>query len=144
VDPTDLALRHDPTVAYPLIMVTVIGFATALINLRNLDRWLIRLIGRRATGVVSDIEIVHPPTGEVLRRPVIAYTGLDGRPATGSPSVFRTRLTLEKGSPVRVSYLRRRPARLVVHGYDFRLREPVYAALGLALALYVGVAYFKL
>jgi hypothetical protein len=122
-------------VAWILIGVSVAGMMMTVINLRNAGLWLLRIRGRRAGGVVSEIEIVTGPNGEVLRRPVIAFTTEDGRDVVGSPVLFRARMRLRKGSAVRISYARRRPTRMVVHGYDFRLREPIYAAAGLAITV---------
>lgn len=46
------------------------------------------------------------------------------------------------GTSVRVSYAAKRPERMVVHGFDVRVREPVYAAASLAIAIAVTVAFF--
>jgi hypothetical protein len=58
------------------------------------------------------------------------------------PVVFRARSPIEIGTMVRVSYAARRPERMVVHGFDARTRELVYAAASLAIAIVVMVAYF--
>jgi Protein of unknown function (DUF3592) len=128
--------------AWILIGASVAGMMTTLINLRNAGLWLLRIRGRRARGVVSAIEIVTGTNGEALRRPVITFTTEDGREVVGSPVLFRARMRFRKGSAVRVSYARRRPTRMVVHGYDFRLREPIYAAAGLAIAVGIFTTFF--
>jgi hypothetical protein len=137
-------VAHQPAVAFFLIMVTVAALAMTLINLRNARSWLLRVIGRRVSGVVANIEIVTSPTGEVLRRPTVAFTTEEGRQMVGAPVVYRESVVLAKGSPVIVRYARRNPSRMVVRGYDLRVREPVYAVLGVVIALCVATAYFKI
>ena len=95
--------------------------------------------------MVVNIEIVTSPTGEVLRRPTVAFTTEKGRQMVGAPVVYRESVVLAKGSPVIVRYARRNPSRMVVQeGYDLRVREPVYAVLGVVIALCVATAYFKI
>lgn len=129
-----------------LIFITItgplIGGMVTLMSLRNARLWLLRVCGRKASGVVSRVEIVTSPNGEVLRRPVVAFRTEDGSEVAGTPVLFRTSTHLSKGSPVEVSYSRRRPTRLVVHGYDFRRREVVYASIGLVIMISTGSVYF--
>ena len=63
---------------------------------------------------------------------------------SAAPVMYRKRLTLTKGAAVTVSYAPANKQRIVVHGYDFRVREVVYAILGLLVALVIGVGYFDL
>jgi hypothetical protein len=127
-----------------LTMATVASLIMTLINLRNGRSWLVRLLGQRAAGVVANIEMVTQPTGEVLRRPVITFTTADGRVVEGTPVVYRQSVSLRKGAPVSVSYVRRNPSRMVLHGYDFRLREPVYAVAGVVIAVVIAHWYFHI
>src|SRR5690606_2944076 len=98
---------------------------TALVNLRNARRWWLRLTGRRATGVVSRIEVVTSPNGEVLRRPVVRFRTSDGTEVESAPVMYRTSVPFDKGAQVGVSHSKRRPNRIAVHRYDVRKREPV-------------------
>jgi hypothetical protein len=82
------------------------------------------------------------PTGTVLRRPLVAFTTGDGRQIVSAPVLYRPRTALSEGSAVTVSYAPRNPARPVVHGYDFRVREAVYATAGVAVAIAVSSVYF--
>lgn len=127
------------------VVVAVLGaLFTAAVNLRNVRLWLLRATGQRATGVVTGIEMVTDSAGAVLRRPKVAFTTGDGREIVSAPLLYRPRSRLAKGSPVIVSYARRNPTRLVVHGYDFRTREVVYAALGMVVAIVISTAYLNL
>jgi hypothetical protein len=137
-------LAHHPAVAFALIMVSAAGFMTTLLNLRNARLWLLRIGGRRASGVVNKIEFVTGANGEVLRRPIVAFSTQDGAAVVSAPVLYRESVRLDKGSAVDLSYARGRPTRIVVHGYDFRLREPIYATAGLVTAVIIGVGYFKL
>jgi hypothetical protein len=125
-------------------MVSAAGFMTTLINLRNARLWLLRIGGRRASGVVSKIEFVTGANGEVLRRPVVAFSTRDGTEVVSAPVLYRESVRLDKGSAVDLSYARGRLTRIVVHGYDFRLREPIHATAGLGTAIIVGVTYLNL
>jgi hypothetical protein len=125
-----------------LVFATVASLGMTLINLRNGRSWWVRVLGQRAAGVVTNIEIVTGNDGEVLRRPIVAFTTVEGRALEGSPVVYRRKVPLAKGAPVSVSYVRRNPSRIVLHGYDFRMREPVYAILGLVITVVIAVWYF--
>jgi hypothetical protein len=125
-----------------LMFATVASLGMTLINLRNGRSWLVRVLGQRVPGVVTNIEIVTGNDGEVLRRPIVAFTTGDGQALESTPVVYRRRLSLAKGAPVSVSYVRRNPKRIVLHGYDFRVREPVYALLGVVIAVTIAVWYF--
>lgn len=142
--PQEGDLAHHPAVAFALIMVSAAGFITALINMRNVRQWLLRVAGRRASGVVDRIEVVTSSTGEVLRRPVVTFRTEDGTEVVSAAVMYRTSVPFAKGAEVVVSYARRRPGRIAVHGYDVRIREPVYAALGLLTAVVIGTVYFQL
>jgi hypothetical protein len=137
----EFTLAHNPFVAWFLIFVTVAALFATAVNLRNVRLWLLRATGRRAPGVVTRIELVTGPTG-VLRRPLITFTTGEGRQIVSAPVLYRPRTALTEGSAVTVSYAPRNPARVVVHGYDFRAREVVYAAAGVAVAIVVSTVYF--
>jgi hypothetical protein len=140
----DVDLAHQPAVAMFLIVAVVAALIATVINLRNVRLWLLRAAGKRAAGVVTRIEMVTGPAGPALRRPLVAFTTGDGREIITAPVVYRARTALREGSAVTVSYALRDPNRIVVHGYDFRTREPLYAALGLAVAIGISTAYFHL
>lgn len=136
-------LVYSPAVAWTLIFASVAGMMVTLANLRNARLWLLRIHGRQASGVVREIEIVTSPNGEVLRRPIVAFRVEEGTEVVSSPVLYRPRLRLHKGSTVHLSYARRRPTRMIVHGYDFRLREPIYAAVGLVIAVGIVATYLR-
>lgn len=137
-------LAHQPAVAWFLIVAVVAALFTTVINLRNVRLWLLRATGQRAAGVVTQIEMVPGSAGAVLHRPLVTFTTADGREISSGPVLYRPRIALAKGSVVTVSYTPRNPTRIVVHGYDFRTREAVYAALGVAVAIGISTAYFHL
>jgi hypothetical protein len=64
-------------------------------------------------------------------------------PRPGTRNVHCGQLHRVDASPVTVSYVARDPDRIVVHGYDFRVREVVYAAAGVAVAILVSTMYFR-
>lgn len=138
----EFTLAHNPFVSWFLIFVTVAALFATAVNLRNARLWLLRATGRRAPGVVTRIELVTGPAG-VLRRPLVAFTTGDGRQIVSAPVLYRKRTALDEGTAVTVSYLARKPDRIVVHGYDFRVREVVYAATGVAVAILVFTMYFR-
>lgn len=136
-------LVYSPPVALTLIFVCVAGLLVTFVNLRNARLWLLLIRGRRATGVVRKIEIVTGSNDEVLRRPIVAFRVEEGTEVVSSPALFRPTLQLDKGSTVHLSYAPRRPTRIALHGYDFRLREPIYAAVGLVIAIGIAAIYIK-
>jgi hypothetical protein len=138
----EFTLAHNPFLTWFFIVVTVAALFATAVNLRNVPLWLLRATGRRAPGVVTRIELVTGPTGAVLRRPLVAFTAGDGREIVSAPVLYRPRTALDEGSAVTVSYAPRNPARVVVHGYDFRAREVVFAAAGVAIAIVVSTMYF--
>lgn len=125
-------------------MVTVGGLTMTLINLRNARLWLLRISGRRASGAVENVEIATDPNGEVLRRPRVSFMTAEGRRMLVVPALFRVTTDLTNGTAVNVSYSRRNPDRVAVHGFDFRFREAVYAVLGLVVAASATALYFTL
>jgi hypothetical protein len=127
-----------------MVMLSVAGMFITVINLRSAGLWLLRLTGRSARGVVSAVEVVTSPEGVVLRRPRVTYRAADGRTVEAVPAVFRKRSRLVPGSPVTVSHSRWRPTRIVVHGFDVRPAEPLYALFGLAIVAAVTGGYFHL
>jgi hypothetical protein len=91
------------------------------------------------------MEIVTSPNGEVLRRPLVAYTvAATGDTLVASPLIFRTASKLDAGSAVQVRYAKARPARMVVPGFGFRPSELVYAVGGVAVAIAVTAWYLSL
>lgn len=142
VPPPEVDLAHQPAVAMFLIVVVVAALTSTMINLRNVRLWLLRATGERAAAVVTRIEMVPGRDGGMLRRPLVAFTTGDGREVVGAPMLYRPRTALGEGADVTVSYAPGNPTRMVVHGYDFRLREPVYAALGVVVAIGISVVYF--
>jgi hypothetical protein len=109
--------------------MSVVGGFIVVIGLRNAGLWLLGLTGTRAGGTVDRIEINNGPV-EPLRRPVISFTTRDGEQVPARPAVYRKRCKLAPGQRVSISYLRRNPQRIVIHGYDFRLREPMGSVAG--------------
>lgn len=126
-----------PRPGYSLAWLAMFGIAVGafvvLVGLRNVGLWLLGLTGTRADGVVDRIEISNGPL-DAARRPVISFTARDGRPFTARPAVYRKRCRLTAGERVRISYLGRNPGRIVIHGYDFRLREPATSIAGLLVS----------
>ena len=80
----------------------------------------------------------------MLRRPIVAFTTSTGEQIVGSPVLYRKSAGLTKGAAVTVSYAAHNPARIVVHGFDFRYQEVVYALLGAAIAIGISMWYFKI
>lgn len=137
-------LVYHPAVALTLIMVSAAALIAAVMSLRNAHLWLRLVTGRRASGVVTEIGIITSATGEVLRRPIVMFSTEDGTEVVTAPVLFRKSVQFAKGAAVTVSYVRRRPTRIVVHGYDFRLREPIFAVLALLTAIGIAATYFRL
>lgn len=138
----DFDLANNPFVAWFLIVVSVAALFATVVNLRNVRLWVLRATGRRARGVVTRIELVTGSTGKVLRRPLVAFTTGDGTQIVSAPVLYRPRSRLDEGSAVTVSYAPQNPNRIVVHGYDFRAREVVYAGAGVAVAIVIASRYF--
>jgi hypothetical protein len=140
--PTSLA--HQPAVAQFLVAVVVAGGFTTLVNLRNARLWLLQVTGTRADGVVESMEFVTGDGFERLRRPVVAFTTHRGERVVGRPALYRRSTALAAGMTVAVRYAAGNPARMVVPGYGFRYREPVYACIGAAVAIGISVLYFSI
>jgi hypothetical protein len=137
-------LAHQPAVAMFLVVVVFAALFATAVNLRNAGLWLRRLLGHRAYGVVEAIEMSTDSNGDVLRRPRVAFTTDKGERIVSAPAVYRTSTTLAKGMTVKVSYAPWKPVRIVVHGYDVRMREPLYAFLGVLVAVAVSTLYFRI
>jgi hypothetical protein len=140
-DPVDL---YAPGTGLILLCALLLCLFSTVVNLRNARLWMLRLAGVATSGVVDALEIVTNANGEVLRRPRVKYTTRDGRALRASPVVFRARSPIVIGTSVRVTYAVKRPERMVVHGFDFRAREPIYAAASLALAIAIVAMYHGL
>jgi hypothetical protein len=54
-------------------------------------------------------------------------------------ALYREKIKLGRGDHVRVSYNPRKPQKVAVHGYDFRLREPLGSIAGLLLSVAAAV-----
>jgi hypothetical protein len=115
-----------------------------LVNLRNAGVWLLQVTGKRADGVVEAMELVTSEDFEPMRRPLVAFTTDRGERVVGRPALYRKSTSLAKGQPVPVRYAARNPARMVVPGFGFRYREPVYAGVGAIVAIAISVLYFRL
>lgn len=134
---------HQPAVALILLMAVVGALFMTGVNLRNSRLWWLQLFGRRADAVVTLIEFAGGSTGAAPRRPVVSFTTEEGEQVVTKPSLYRTSVAFTKGSLVKVSYAARNPSRIVVHGFDFRASEPVYAVVGLVIAAFIAKQYFK-
>jgi hypothetical protein len=110
-----------------LLFVVVGGVVMALGNLRNVGVWLLQVTGNRAEGVVDAMEFVSGENNEPMRRPVVAFTTDRGRRVVGRPALYRKSTTLANGMTVPVRYSAGNPERMVVPGFGFRYREPVFA-----------------
>ncbi len=135
-------LLHQPAMIVIMAGILLLCLFAAVVNLRNARLWMLRLRGTGTSGVVQAMEVVTDPNGEVLRRPRVAYTTPAGAAVTATPLVYRPRSALDVGASVRVRYAQRRPERMVVYGFDVRIREMVFAALSVAVAIAVIVGYF--
>jgi hypothetical protein len=138
--PTSLA--HEPAVALFLVGVVVAAGFTTVVNLRNVPLWLLQVTGRRAEGVVQTMEFATGDNFQPLRRPVVAFTTHRGERIVGKPALYRRSTYLAAGMTVAVRYAAGDPTRMVVPGFGFRYREPVYACLGAAVAIGISVRYF--
>jgi hypothetical protein len=138
----NIDLLHQPAMQMIMLGVLLLCLFGTIVSLRNVRLWMLRMAGVATSGVVDSLEIVTASNGEVLRRPRVRYTTQTGASVTAMPVVFRARSPIEIGTMVRVSYAARRPERMVVHGFDARTRELVYAAASLAIAIVVMVLYF--
>jgi hypothetical protein len=136
------SLGQLPAVAWILLFVILGGIVMAIANLRNAGIWLLQANGRRAEGVVESVEFVTGENFEPMRRPVVAFTTEDGQRIVTKPALYRTATHLAKGMTVPVRYAAGRPDRIVVPGFGIRLREPVLAAIGTAVAVGVSSLYF--
>ena len=132
---------HFPGIFVPMIGVQIGALFMCLSNLRNARLWWLLLRGRPATGVVRAMEIVSDSSNVVLRRPKVEYATETGQTLTAAPTVYRTKTLLAAGDMVRLAYARRRPARIAVHGFDFRPSELAWAVTGLAVAVIVTWVY---
>jgi uncharacterized membrane protein YbhN (UPF0104 family) len=137
-------LLGEPGTVLILVCVLLLCLFSTVVNLRNARLWMLRLAGVSTSGVVDALEIVTDANGEVLRRPRVKYTTKDGMAIRATPMVFRATTPIAIGASVRVSYAAKRPERMVVHGFDFRVREPVYAAASLAIAIAIVAVYYAL
>jgi hypothetical protein len=137
-------LAHYPAVAFAMLFAIAGGLFMVIINLRNARLWLLRITGRRAQGVVNTIELVSDSDGSVLRRPIVTFTTSAGYQIVGSPVVYRKSVSLTRGAAVTVSYAAHNPTRMVVHGFDIRYQEMVYACLGAVIAVGISMWYFKI
>lgn len=97
------------------------------------------MFGAKTNATASKIEFRTGPRGAV-RRPYVTFTTADGKQVEAPSVLHREKIELSKGDGVRVSYNVRNPHKVAIHGYDFRLREPVGALLGIALAIVSFVA----
>jgi hypothetical protein len=138
----NIDLMHQPAVMMIMIGVLLLCLFGAVVSLRNVGLWVLRLRGVQTLGVVEAMEIVTESNGEVLRRPRIAYTTKTGSPVRSTPVMFRPRSALETGATVQVRYAAERPERMVVAGFDVRIREIVYATAGIVAAIAVAIGYF--
>jgi hypothetical protein len=141
-DNSPVELVHHPAIAWVLLFVVVGGVVMALGNLRNVSVWLLQVTGKRAEGVVEAMEFVSGENNEPMRRPVVAFTTDRGRRVVGRPALYRKSTTLAKGMTVPVRYSAGNPERMVVPGFGFRYREPVFAAIGATTAIVVSAVYF--
>lgn len=135
-------LLHQPGLIMLMIGVVLLCLFATVVSLRNARLWLLRLNGVSTLGVVDAIEVVTDSNGEVLRRPLVAYTTKTGSPVRSTPIVFRARSALDVGANVHVHYSATRPERMVVEGFDLRAREMVYAGLSFAVAIALLIVYF--
>jgi hypothetical protein len=140
--PVVTSLIHQPAVAWILLGVVLGGVVMAVANLRNIGIWLIQVNGNRADGVVESMEFVTGEDFEPMRRPVVAFTTGRGERVVGRPALYRKSTSLAKGMTVPVRYSAGRPERMVVPGFGFRYREPVFAGIGVSTALAVSALYF--
>jgi hypothetical protein len=138
--PVDLV--HQPAVAWFLLFVVVGGVVMTLGNLRNVGVWLLQVNGKRADGVVEEIEFVTGENFAPMRRPVVAFTTDRGQRVVGSPALYRKSSSLAKGMAVPVRYAAANPERMVVPGFGLRYRELVFAAIGATSAFVVSAVYF--
>jgi hypothetical protein len=134
-------LMHQPGMVVIMIGLVLLCLFATVVNLRNARLWMLRIAGVGTAGVVDALEYVTEANGEVLRRPRVRYTTQDGAPVRAVPLVFRATSPIAIGTMVRLSYAAERPERMVVHGFDVRLREPVYAAASLAVAISLALVY---
>jgi hypothetical protein len=104
--------------------------------------WLLQVHGERAEGTVESMEFVSSENFEPMRRPVVMFTTDQGERVVGRPALYRKSTTLAKGMTVPVRYSAGNPERIVVPGFGFRYREPVFAGIGATTALAVSVLYF--
>lgn len=137
-------LAHQPAVAMFLLFIVVGGLVTTIVNLRNADLWLLQIIGRRADGVVEAMELVTGQDYQPMSRPIVAFTTDQGERTVGRPALYRQSPSLAKGMTVAVRYATGNPARIVVPGFGFRYREPVYACLGMLVAISISALYFQI
>jgi hypothetical protein len=142
--PVVTSLAHQPAIAFFLIVVVVAGAFTAIANLRNAGVWLLQISGRRAEGVVESVEFAAGEKFETLRRPIVAFTTGRGERIVSRPALFRKSTALAKGMTVSVRYAASNPRRMVVPGFGFRYREPVYASIGATTAIAISVLYFQI
>jgi hypothetical protein len=138
-----MSLAHQPAVAWILLGVVVGGVFMTLGNLRNVRVWLLQIRGRRAEGVVESVEFVTGEDFEPMRRPVVAFTTDNGERVVSKPALYRKSSALAKGMTVPVRYAAGNPQRMVVPGFGFRYREPVFAGIGAAISIAVSVLYFQ-
>jgi len=138
----NIDVLHQPAMTMIMLGLVCLCLFSTVVNLRNVRLWMLRLAGVATSGVVDSLEIVTVSNGEVLRRPRVRYTTQTGAAVTAMPVVFRTKSPIEVGTMVRVSYAARRPERMVVHGFDARVRELVYAAVSLGVAIAAIVVFF--
>ncbi|HKD96114.1 MAG TPA: DUF3592 domain-containing protein [Micromonosporaceae bacterium] len=133
--------RDIEDLAWVAVFMSVVGGFIVLVGLRNVGLWLLGLTGTRAEGVVERIEVSNGPL-ESTRRPVVSFTTREGHRVTARPALYRKRCKLATGQRVEVSYLGRNPQRMVIHGYDFRLREPATSVAGVLVT--VGAIWWYL
>lgn len=126
-----------------LAVVTVGGLLTFVIGIRNAAIWMRQLTGATTDAVVSKIEVTTGPRG-ATRRPYVEFMTLDGNIVEAPSVLYREKIRIDKGDWVRVSYSRRNPVRIAIHGYDFRLREPIGSLAGIVTAVAAAVLAFNL
>jgi hypothetical protein len=136
------SLLYQPAVAWVLLGVVLGGVVMMLANLRNVGVWLLQVNGKLADGTVESMEFVSGEDFEPMRRPVVAFTTARGERVVGRPALYRKSTSLAKGMTVPVRYSAGNPERIVVPGFGFRYREPVFAGIGATTALAVSALYF--
>ncbi len=89
------------------------------------------------------MELVTGDDFQPLRRPVVVFNTRGGERVVARPALYRRSTRLTAGMTAAVRYAASNPARIVVPGFGFRYREPVYASLGAAVAIGILVLYFE-